>query len=99
MARKISGIKGLVHNSTYSSIQRYWISRSSEGIAKNARNPTTDGRKWRFQGLDTASSERKIFDVNNEIMERPIGIEPTPEPWQFCRLWNVNNLRGIFRST
>ena len=34
-----------------------------------------------------------------EIMERPIGIEPTPEPWQVCKEWSVNNLRGIFRST
>jgi hypothetical protein len=34
-----------------------------------------------------------------EIMERPIGIEPTPEPWQVCRERSVNNLRGTFRST
>src|SRR5229473_2072162 len=32
-------------------------------------------------------------------MERPIGIEPTPEPWQVCRERSVNNLRGTFRST
>src|SRR6266446_2594861 len=31
-------------------------------------------------------------------MERPIGIEPTPEPWQVCRERSVNNLRGTFRS-
>ena len=34
-----------------------------------------------------------------ETMERPIGIEPTPEPWQVCRERSVNNLRGTFRST
>src|SRR5258708_19790791 len=31
-------------------------------------------------------------------MERPIGIEPTPEPWQVHRGRRVNNLRGTFRS-
>jgi len=32
-------------------------------------------------------------------MERPIGIEPTPEPWQIWREWIVKDLRGTFRST
>ena len=35
----------------------------------------------------------------NEGMERPIGIEPTPEPWQVCKERSVNNLRGTFKST
>jgi hypothetical protein len=32
-------------------------------------------------------------------MERPIGIEPTPEPWQICSQWKINNLRVTFRNT
>jgi len=31
-------------------------------------------------------------------MERPIGIEPAPEPWQVYREWRVSNLRGTFVS-
>jgi hypothetical protein len=42
------------------------------------------------------------MQVANEVMEemeRPIGIEPTPEPWQIYKERCVNNLRGTFRST
>ncbi|SRR5216683_3531590 len=31
-------------------------------------------------------------------MERPIGIEPTHEPWQICRERIVKDLQGTFRS-
>jgi hypothetical protein len=31
-------------------------------------------------------------------MERPIGIEPTPEPWQICGVRRVNDLRVTFGS-
>jgi hypothetical protein len=33
-----------------------------------------------------------------DLMERPIGIEPTPEPWQVRSQWKIRNLRGTFRS-
>ncbi len=34
----------------------------------------------------------------NEGMERPIGIEPTPEPWQICRGRIFKDLRDILGS-
>jgi hypothetical protein len=33
-----------------------------------------------------------------DLMEGPIGVELTPEPWQFFRARRVNNLQGTFGS-
>jgi len=33
-----------------------------------------------------------------DLMERPMRIELTPEPWQISRQWNFRNLQGTFRN-
>ena len=64
----------------------------------------TSKSKLRFS-TENRISVVQMENMENEgaqslvIMERPIGIEPTPEPWQVCKERSVNNLRGTVRST
>jgi len=48
--------------------------------------------------VPSCSHAEEVSACKRLIMERPIGIEPTPEPWQVWSQRNIRNLRGTFRS-
>jgi hypothetical protein len=64
--------------------------------------PSTSRRNGLQESLaDETASEARGFggDASGKKgMERPIGIEPTPEPWQICRGRIFKDLRDILGS-
>jgi hypothetical protein len=59
-------------------------------ISSNEYAIGSHGNRRELRLLDGASASRELILWELEFMERPIGIEPTPEPCQICRKMKGN---------